>query len=343
MHHAPISYTNYMRQAFKHFSIEEREYIQQKIWAGWSLRKIAEELGRSHSSISREIAKNTPRERKRYTPRLAQTQAKLVNRQRATRERLKTTEIKTYVLEKLKLRWSPEQIAGRLKRDTGLTISHEAIYQFIYAQYHRGGNGRCIGVPLVQYLRHKHKRRNRKRVPYRDISLFEKDKIYIQDRPRYIEKRKQLGHWETDSLVSRESEVCLNATVERVSGYVRIQKLADHTSTATTDALVAFFGSLPHSLCRTITSDNGREFQGHQVISLLFDRGYFFCHPYASHERGTNENTNGLIRDFFPKKTDFAMLTEAQIQKAEYLLNTRPRKRLQYRTPLEVIGGAITG
>lgn len=332
-----------MRQAFKHFSIEEREYIQQKIWAKWSTRKIAGELGRSPSSVSREISKNIPEGMRRYTPRLAQARAKATACVRGHRERLKNKEIKIYVLEKLKLRWSPEQIAGRLKKDFGYNISHEAIYQFIYAQYRRGGNGKLVGVDLVRYLRHKHKRRARKYVPYHDIPLNEQGKVYIHDRPKYIEKRKQVGHWETDSMVSRQSTSCLNTSVERVSGYVRIQKLADHTSRETTNAILSFFESLPPLVRKSITSDNGTEFRGQRDIAPLFDRGYFFCHPYASHERGTNENTNGLIRDFFPKKTDFATLAEDDIQKAEYLLNTRPRKRLKYRTPLEVVGVALKG
>ncbi len=331
-----------MRQAFKHFSIEEREYIQQKMWAGWSMWKVATGLGRSTSSVSRELAKNNPLERKRYTPRLAHARALAVNKRRGQRERLKQETIKKYVLEKLKLRWSPEQISGRILKDKKLRISHEAIYQFIYAQYHRGGNGRCTGINLVKYLRHKHKRRARKYVPFFDIPLNEHGKVYIHDRPAYIEKRKQYGHWETDSMVSRQSDACLNTSVERVSGYVHIQKLKDHTSRATTNAIMRFFSPLPEKIRKSITSDNGTEFRGQKEIAPLFNRGYFFCHPYASHERGTNENTNGLIRDFFPKKTDFATVTPDAIQKAEYLLNTRPRKRLQYRTPLEALGVAIT-
>jgi IS30 family transposase len=331
-----------MRQVFKHFSIEERECIQKYIWLRWSIRKIAKELGRSPSSVSREIKKNNPESRKRYTPRLAHIRAKEVNKTRGKRDRLRDNTIKAYVLEKLKLRWSPEQISGRLLRDKKLHISHEAIYQFIYAQYYRGGNGKCIGLNLVKYLRHKHKRRSRKYVPCQDIPLYQKDKVYIHDRPAYIKRRKQFGHWETDSMVSRQSNICLNTSVERVSGYVRIQILKDHTSTETTKAIMSYFSQIPAAIRKSITSDNGFEFRGHKDISQLFERGYFFCHPYSSHERGTNENTNGLIRDFFPKKTDFGTLTEEQIQKAEYLLNTRPRKRLKYRTPLEVLGVAFT-
>ena len=331
-----------MRQAFKHFSIEEREYIQEKVWEKWSIRKIADGLGRSPSSVLREVNKNNPLERKRYTPRLAHRRAHDVASFRAQRERLKNEEIRKYVLEKLKLRWSPEQISGRLKKEKKWNISHEAIYQFIYAQYYRGGNGRCVGYNLVKYLRHKHKRRARKYVPHHDIPLSLQGKIYIHDRPRYIEKRKQLGHWETDSMVSRQSDTCLNTSVERVSGYVKIQKLNDHTSKATTDALLSFFEKIPTTLRQSITSDNGTEFRSQKEISTLFARGYFFCHPYTSCERGTNENTNGLIRDYFPKKTDFGTLTKADIQKAEYLLNTRPRKRLRYKTPLEVLSVAFT-
>lgn len=331
-----------MRQVFKHFSIEEREKIQEKLWAKWSIRAIAVELGRSPSSISREVNKNIPEEHRRYTPRLAQARARNTARERGRRERLKSTKIRRYVLLKLKLRWSPEQIAGRLMKEKKMKISHEAIYQFIYAQYYRGGNGRCIGYDLIKHLRRRHKRRARKYVPCFDIPLNEQGKIYIHDRPAYIEKRRQLGHWETDSMVSRQSDTCLNTSVERVSGYVKIQKLANHTNKATADAILSFFEKIPEFLRKSITSDNGTEFRSQKEISSLFARGYFFCHPYASHERGTNENTNGLIRDYFPKKTDFGTLTKADIRKAEYLLNTRPRKRLHYKTPLEVLSVAFT-
>lgn len=332
-----------MKQAFRHFSIEEREYIQEKIRSDWSIRKMANGLGRSPSSVSREIKKNNPMERKRYTPRLAHARAKLTLSERRKIDRLKNSEIKSYVLEKLELRWSPEQIAGRLKKEKGYKISHEAIYQFVYAQYMRGGNGRCIGVNLIPYLRRRHKRRMRKYLPLlRDIPLHEQGKVYIHDRPSYIEKRRQMGHWETDSIVSRQSDVCLNTTVERVSGYLRVQKVSDHTSTKSTEAIVSFFEKVPEHLRKSITSDNGFEFHGHKEISPLFKLGYFFCHPYTSSERGTNENTNGLVRDFFPKKTNFDTLTAYDIQKVEYLLNTRPRKRLLWQTPLEVLGVAFT-
>lgn len=331
-----------MAHSFTHFSIEERETIQDKLRDGWSYRKIGEHLGRSHTSVSREVKKNYPQERNVYTPRLAHERAQETCRTRGRRPRLKQQLIRDYVLEKLPLRWSPEQIKGRLLEEHGYHISHEAIYQFIYSQYYRGGNGRCVGYDLVQHLRRKHKRRARKYVPHSDIPLHIQGKVSIEERPRVVLGRTELGHWETDSIVSRGSSVCLNTTVERVSGLVKISRLSKRTSDETRNALEAWQQAIPEHLKKSITSDNGTEFALHRDIGLWFTYGYFFCHPYASWERGTNENANGLIRDYYPKKTDFATVSYEDIQRVEDALNNRPRKRLNYKTPLEVWSGAIT-
>jgi len=319
-----------------HLTIEDREKIQEMIWERESVRSVARVLSRSPSTISREINNNVPEGQKRYTPRLAQERARAHQEKKSRRARLKSEFIRTFVIEKLRLRWSPEQIAGILASHYHQHISHEAIYQFIYHQYHRGGNGRCVGLDLVPCLRRRHKRRHRKYVPFKEKRTIIKDKTSIEDRPHYIEKRKQLGHWETDSMVSRQSTVALNTLVERASGFVRISKVPDTTAIETRKVLVNRLGPLPLHLRRTITSDNGHEFAEHLVVSKELIAKFYFCHTYASWERGTNENTNGLIRDYFPKKTDFAILSDEEIQKVEHLLNTRPRKRLGWKTPLQI-------
>ena len=327
---------------FQQLTIDERETIQEGLWNRISVREIARKLGRSLSSISREINKNLPWGYLRYSPRLAHTRAVMRRRERGKRLRLKHEFIRQYVLAKLKLRWSPEQISGKLETEYGHLISHEAIYQFVYNQYHRGGNGRCVGIDLVPCLRRKHKRRHRKYMPFKEIPARIKGKTFIDDRPSVVERRMQLGHWETDSMVSRQSLAGLNTTVERVSGYVCISPIQNIKSHDTAEAVIARLSNFPEPLRRSITSDNGSEFALHQMIANTLGVDFYFCHPYASHERGTNENTNGLIRDFFPKKTDFATISISEIQKVEYLLNTRPRKRLQWKTPLEVMSVAIT-
>ncbi len=311
------------------------------LWGKHSIRSIAESLRRSPSTISREINGNVPEGQRRYTPRLAEERARMRQVVKSRRVRLKDDSIRTYVIEKLLKRWSPEQISGTLKTEHDQYISHEAIYQFIYSQYRRGGNGRCVGLDLVSYLRRRHKRRHRKYIPFKEKRTIIRDKTGIEDRPQYIEKRKQLGHWETDSMVSRQSTAALNTLVERVSGFVSISKVPDTTALETRKALVARLAPLPPTLRRTITSDNGHEFAEHLVVSKELAAKFYFCHTYASWERGTNENTNGLIRDYFPKKTDFAKVSVEEIQKVEHALNTRPRKRLKWKTPLEVFNHGV--
>lgn len=311
------------------------------LWEKHSIRSIAHVLGRSPSTISREIKSNVPEGQRRYTPRLADDRARIRQQEKSSRTRLKDEFIKTYVIQKLRERWSPEQISGTLKEEYNQCISHEAIYQFIYSQYRRGGNGRCIGINLVQYLRRRHKRRKRKYIPFKEKRSSIKDKISIERRPWYIEKRRQLGHWETDSMVSRQSTASLNTLVERRSGLVKIAKVPDTTAAETKKAITQSLVSFPPHMRRTITSDNGHEFAEHKAVTKELDLKFYFCHTYASWERGTNENTNGLIRDYFPKKTDFANVSDEEIQKVEHALNTRPRKRHGWKTPLQIFNRGV--
>lgn len=313
---------------------------------GYSLRAIGEHLGRSHTSISRELKKHCTPAMKRYTPRLAQEKTQQMRQQRGRRSRLKNQFIRDYVEEKIKLKWSPEQIAGRLKRDHRQAISHEAIYQYIYSRVQREGYGvKVEGEDLRPYLRRSHKRRRRKYIPHGDEQGKLRNRTSIEKRPKYIEKRKQAGHWESDSMVSCQSSAGLNSIVERSTGFLGLRKIANGSAAETAVAITANLLPLPNSLRRTITSDNGKENAEHERISAMLSLQWYFCHAYASHERGTNENTNGLVRDYLPKKTDFALVSDERIQKIEDLLNDRPRKRLEYKTPREVFNqrGALTG
>jgi IS30 family transposase len=335
------------KRHFTQLSIEEREEIQVLLAEGYSRRAIAERLGRNHSSIVRELQKSRSFITKRYTPRLAQERTHLMRQARGRRTRLKNKRIRTYVEEKLRLKWSPEQIAGRLPRDHPRQhISHEAIYQYIYSRVEREGWGvKVRGEDLRPYLRRSHKRRRRKNVPYPSKQGQIRNRTSIEQRPQYIEKRRQLGHWEGDSMVSKQSSAGLNSLVERATGFTKLKKLGDGGAVATTTAVTQQLAPLPEHLRRTLTTDNGKENANHEVITAHLKMRWYFCHAYASHERGTNENTNGLVRDYFPKKTDFALIPDERIQDVEDLLNDRPRKRLKYKTPREVFThrGALTG
>lgn len=327
---------------YQQLSIEEREKIQAGLWEGRSLRDIARSLERNPSTISRELQRNIRGESRRYIPRLAQERAHQRIRERGRRARLKHPLIRDYVVQKLKADYSPEQIAGTLPLEyAAYSISYEAIYQFIYAQYHRQGYGSCIGQDLRWYLKRRHKTRRLKMVSFLEAQGSIKNRIFINERPTEVDARVQPGRWEGDSLVSRQSLVGLNTLVERVTGLVLISKIQNTTAAETTRVITKRLKGLPTRLRQSLTVDNGHENAGHQDITRALKTKVFFAHPYHSWERGTNENTNGLIRWYLPKRTDFATISDERISEIEYRLNTRPRKRLGWRTPLEVFNQSV--
>jgi transposase, IS30 family len=327
---------------YQHFSIEERESLQYMWWERKSIRFMAKALNRSPSSVSRELKRNFPDCRNTYTPRVAHERALIKRKSRGRHNRLKNNTIREYVITHLKDGWSPEQISGRIYKAIGHKISHEAIYQYIYAQFYRGGNGWLkpeAGEDLRIYLRRKRKVRLGKgfRATKRVRMLPGK---LIDTRPAIVEARKRIGDWESDTVESRDHKPGINTLVDRKTGLVLITKLNSKTSSSTADAVNRRLKRLP---AHTVTSDNGSENQNWESVESEIRAQWYFANPYHSWERGTNENTNGLIREYFPKKTDFTMISEEELALVEYKLNTRPRKRLNYLTPLEAFGVALAG
>jgi len=315
------------------------ESIQQGLWQRKSLRTIAKELGRHYSTLSREIDRNLPPERFLYTPRLAQERALKKRKSRGRTDRLKNDTIRSYAINHLKLRWSPEQIANRISKDIPeASISYEAIYQYIYHQIHRKGYGYlkpgCEDLRL--YLRRKKKRRTPKG-KRRCQRIFRPKGTSIDERPLVVSKRARLGDWEGDTVASKDNKPGINTLVERKTGLILITKLADRTGQATLKAVASRLSVFPKEARQTLTMDNGSENSEWQTMEEEAGLRCFFCNPYHAWERGTNENTNGLVRDYFPKKTDFSTIPQEELQKVEYLLNTRPRKRLSWLTPLEAL------
>ena len=321
---------------YKHLSIWEREKIQELLWQKKSIRFIAGVLERSPSSITREINKNIPLHYQ-YTPRLANERALKKRKSRGRKLRLKSLFIRRYVVEHLKLGYSPEQIAGRLSLEYPKEkISHEAIYQYIYyriqSNYIKKGN-----IDLRIYLKRRHKRREKKGMrKYQRI--FKPKGFSIEERPKEVDKRKTLGHWEGDSVVSRKSKVGLNTLVERKTGLVLISKIQNGTANETANTVVKRLQNFP---CKTLTTDNGTENFAYEKIQDELKISCYFAHPYCSGERGTNENTNGLIRWYLPKGTDFATISNETLKAIENTLNNRPRKRLGWKTPLEVFNECV--
>lgn len=328
--------------AHTHFTIKEREKIQRLLWEKKSLRYIARQIKRSPSSISREMQRNCPIKRK-YVPRSAHERALRKRTKRGRENRLKNDRIRTYVKEKLREDWSPEQIAGCIRKDIRECISHEAIYQYIYSLIHRNGHGllRKGALDLRMYLKRRHKRRMVKGLRRCQRVLRHKG-ISIDLRPPSINTRRVIGHWEGDSMVSKKSKVALNTLVERKTGFVFITKMKSCTASETARSVITRLGQLPPQFRKTLTLDNGSENSCYETLQDILSIDCFFCHPYSSFERGTNENTNGLIRWYLPKGTDFALISDDEIKNIETVLNNRPRKRLKWKTPLQAMGVAFT-
>lgn len=301
------------------------------------MREISRTLGRSPSSVSRELQRNFPSERRVYAPRLANERALRNRTRRGREERLKSETLRRHVVARLKLGWSPEQIAATAQGAVGTSISHEAIYQYVYARVSKA-SGLLYGgrEDLRPYLARRRKRRMRKglRKPHR---IIKGPLPSIDLRPREVDHRTAVGHWEDDSLVYTPTcPVRLRTTNERVTGVVFIDKARDRTMAEANRITEERLGALPSPLRQTLTRDRGSENLGYAALEERLGLRCFFAHAYHSWERGSNENTNGLVRRFFPKGTDFRAVADAEIRQVEYLLNTRPRKRLGWKTPYEV-------
>lgn len=319
-------------------TIEERETIQELLWQNASIRSIATGLGRSPATIAREIRRNLPSQQKQYTPRLAHARALKKRKIRGLGKLAESYRLRLYVNSQLKAGWSPEQIAAKALEQVGISISHEAIYQYVYSQIHRNGYGEVKkGLEdLRPYLARRRKRRMNKgaRKSYR---IAKGPLPSIENRPKKVEKRKEIGHWEDDSIVaSPTNPIRLRTTNERASGLVFISKAYDRTIIESNRITKERLGILPASVLKTLTRDRGSENMGYVELEKDLGIRCYYAHSYCSWERGSNENTNGLIRRYFPKGTDFRTISEEAIRQVEYLLNSRPRKRLGWKTPYEV-------
>lgn len=325
-----------MPKPYKQLTQEEREQIAHLLSEGSSLGDIAKAIGRHKSTISRELARNSAPERQRYTP--CRAHARACERKTAANmhERLKNDFIRQSVRDGLTKGWSPEQISGRLRlKHPGQSINHEAIYQYIY---HPQNPDR---LEMINLLRRAHKKRRNRGIGRKVRKTKIPNRISIDARPKSVENRRRCGHWEGDSLISRKSKAALNTLVERKSRLVLITKLPRKGAAETNKAIITRLKKLPAGGRKTLTLDNGTENAKHEQLSARLGIKCYFAHPYASWERGTNENINGLIRWYLPKGTDFGKITPEQIARIEHLLNSRPRKCLGYKTPLEVTASSV--
>lgn len=325
-----------MKKRYKHLSSEERDKIAILRAEGKSRNEIARMIGRDKGTVSRELRRNGSRIYDVYLPHKAQERSDKRNQQTHRRRRLKDALIRRYVIGKLKIGWSPEYIAGRIPIDyPGYRISHETIYQYIYAPEVREG------INLVPYLARAYKRRLRRGYSRKHTKTHIPSRISIEKRPKYIGKRKQYGHWEVDTVVSRSSPSALVVAAERVSRLTKITRIDRKESSQLRKAVNRRLSHCPQHLRRTITYDNGSENVQHQRLNVELGTKSYFCNPYHSWEKGTVENIIGLIRRFLPKKTDFATIPIKYIKKIERMLNNRPKKCLNFRTPLEIFNKGV--
>lgn len=321
-----------MEMHYNHIILEERVKIETLRKEGYSVSEIAQRLGRHRSSIGRELERNFERAHVPYKARDAQRRKVKVRRDANASlcKLVPETLLANQVEEKLEQYWSPEQIAGRMKKENRKksVLCHETIYQYVYKDR----------PDLIVYLRQGRKRRYRRRhgTKIRENRREEAKKKRIDTRPKVVEKRSRVGDWEGDTIVGKEKKVHLLTHAERKSGLVLIDKLPRATAKNARTITTKRFKRMPKKKRLTMTYDNGTTFAEHEMLERDLSMSVYFAYPYHSWERGTNENTNGLVRQFFPKGTAFQNLTTREIRKVEKLLNNRPRKRLGYATPLEV-------
>jgi IS30 family transposase len=320
-----------MGKYYHHLTAGERDRIAILHAQESSLGDIAKSLSRSRSTISRELRRNRSPVYDCYGANVAQKRAERRKRQAAKRERLKCPSTRHYVISKLKQGWSPEQVSGRIGMDRpGQCISHEAIYQFVYHPDVRKDHDliACLPRGHRKRLRRGHTRKHRKsHIPGRVSIIF---------RPAYILKRSQPGHWEADTIISRQSKQAIGVCLERSSRFLHLAKLAHNTSAQVRQSINRRLSRHPPQMRRTITYDNGSENVAHQEINRVLGTQSYFCQPFHSWEKGAVENGIGLVRRFLPKKTDFSKVTKQKLKHIERRLNNRPRKCLDFKTPAEV-------
>lgn len=314
--------------SYKQLTEDERYHISGLLKARYTQAEIAIELKRSPSTISREIKRNSGG--CGYRPKQAHNSSQ-ERRCQAYKHIKFTPELLAHVIECLEKKWSPDQISQHTQAQGKNTVSHERIYQFI-------AEDKRVGGELYKHLRHGHKQRKKRcNRPERRGSI--KNRIGIENRPAIVEERSRIGDWELDTIIGKNHKGVLVTLVDRFSLKTLIKKLDSKHAALVTAACIEKLRPYKH-LTHTATSDNGKEFAGHQEIAKQLGLDFYFANPYASWERGTNENTNGLIRQYVPKGTRISDYNDAYIQHVEDELNNRPRRVLGYQTPNQVFAAS---
>lgn len=310
---------------YHQITYEERYTLGLLRREGHTPAEIARILGRHRSTILREVRRNRAASDGTYRPQLADWYAR--GRRSRSRRNSRFGPSDYRIVERLlKKKWSPEQIAGRLRMDGALSISHETIYRYAWNDKAAGGN-------LYKHLRCSTKQRRKRHNSYDSRGRLA-GKRHISERPCWVDKRRSIGHWEVDTVVGAGSKDCVATLVERKTGFTMIGKLPDRSKLSMSKRLKTLIRRAERCF-KTITADNGTEFHGYESVEHAIPVKFYFATPYHSWERGTNENLNGLLRQYLPKKSNLQGLTQRRCDVIARWLNSRPRKRLGYRTPEE--------
>lgn len=313
-------------KTYKQLTYEQRCQIYALSKTGMSQNKIAKQLKVSQSTISREFSRNTGKRGYRFKQ--AQTSTD-IRRLAACKAIKMTTALITLIESKLIIKWSPEQVSGWLREELSIDISYETIYQHIWSDKKSGGY-------LFQHLRRKGKAYQSRSKDKQAGRGFIKNRISIDERPHVVDDKSRMGDWEIDLVIGKGHSGALVTVVERKTSFTvstRVDDKSAKTVTAATIALLAPF----KSAVLTITADNGKEFAYHEKMTESLKCDVYFADPYCSWQRGLNENTNGLLRQYWPKSTDFKKVSQSAVQDVIVNLNDRPRKKLNYKTPAKLM------
>ena len=326
-----------MKKQYIQLTLREREKIFALRVRGKTATNIAEILERHKSTISRELRRNRAPTYNRYSAHSANKRSILRNGRRGRRPKLADKKLRQYVVRMLlKEQWSPEIIANQvIKKLPGHCISHETIYQFIYDT--RNSKRR----DLIKALARQYRRRKRRGYSRRHCKTHIPSRRSIRERPAQVQDRKQAGHWEADTMVSRKSLAAIGVILERKARYVKLAKLKRKSAGLLRSAINRRLGRIPRHLRRTITYDNGSENTEHLLVNKRIGTESFFCEPYHSYEKGSVEQVIGLLRRWIPKGYDLSKVSSRQLKKIEKRINARPRKCLQYLTPSETYENCV--
>lgn len=312
-----------------HLTYEERCQIYALLQNGVSKRAIGRQLAVTHSSIVREIQRNSSQRGYRYKHAHEYARERRISATNTVPRKMNGQNIILILTMLFETQASPQQISGRLRNLHGINISHESIYRFIWANKRTGGS-------LYLNLRHQAKKYNKRGSKKAGRGLIP-NRIDIDQRPSIVERKERFGDFELDTIIGANHKGAIVSSVDRASKLTRLRKIARATAQNVQSSLYQMLQDFAkEGLIHTCTADNGKEFSWHEKIASDLGCSFFFAKPYHAWERGLNEHTNGLVRQYFPKGTDFTILTDVQVADVERRLNNRPRKILNFKTPTEV-------